>query len=341
MKRIIGTNTSYKPIKLSINLLGEYNIGGDGWEIERVLEKIGYEIVAVMTGDGSTEALSKAHTATLNLVQCHRSINYIAEMMKTKYGMDWIKVNFLGVDGIIKSLRDIAAYFGDADLSKRTEEVIAEELAEIEEERAYYRKRLKGRTAALYVGGSRSHHYQMLLKDFGMETIIAGYEFAHRDDYEGRDVIPSIKEDADNKNIETITVSKDPDLYHEFYPRERLCELKTDIEIDDYAGMIPDMDAGNIVVDDYNHFETDELIKHVKPDIFFSGIKDKHSIQKAGVASRQMHSYDYSGPYAGFRGAVNFGRDAVMALYTNAWKLVTPPWKHTPMLVGTLTGGAE
>ncbi|MFA5658992.1 MAG: nitrogenase molybdenum-iron protein alpha chain, partial [Oscillospiraceae bacterium] len=62
-------------------------------------------------------------------------------------------------------------------------------------------------------------------------------------------------------------------------------------------------------------------------------------ILKDGVASRQIHSYDYSGPYAGFAGAVNFGHDVTMSLYTNAWSLVLPPWKNSPMLVGTLTGG--
>ncbi len=59
---------------------------------------------------------------------------------------------------------------------------------------------------------------------------------------------------------------------------------------------------------------------------------------KAGCASRQIHSYDYSGPYAGFHGAVNFGRDITMALYTTAWRLTTPPWKTTPMLTGTFGG---
>jgi nitrogenase molybdenum-iron protein alpha chain len=103
--------------------------------------------------------------------------------------------------------------------------------------------------------------------------------------------------------------------------------------------MISEMDSGDFVVDDYNHFETDALLKIIKPDIFLSGIKDKYSIQKAGVSSRQIHSYDYSGPYAGFRGAVNFGRDITMALYTNAWGLVSAPWKHEPMLVGTVGGG--
>ena len=58
----------------------------------------------------------------------------------------------------------------------------------------------------LFVGGSRAHHYQELFAEIGMETISAGYEFAHRDDYEGRKVLPTIKVDADSRNIEELHV---------------------------------------------------------------------------------------------------------------------------------------
>ena len=171
-----------------------------------------------------------------------------------------------------------------------------------------------------------------------METTIAGYEFAHRDDYEGRDVIPQIKADADSKNIEEISVERAVG-YDDRYSVEDLTSLRNQgVELDTYNGMIKDMKEGYMVVDDYNMFETDQLIEEYKPDIFFSGIKDKYAIQHGGVVSRQMHSYDYSGPYAGFRGAVNFGRDVTMSLYTNAWSLVKPPWKTMPMLEGTLGG---
>jgi nitrogenase molybdenum-iron protein alpha chain len=338
MRYVIGTGDRAPKKKFSVNVLGEYNIGGDGWEQERILKRCGIEIVSMFTGDGSYGALKNAHLAGLNLVMCHRSINYIAEMMKTKYGIDWLKVNFIGVGATCKSLRDIAKYFDDAELTTRVEEVITDELSLIYDDVEYYKSRLTGKTAGIFSGGSRSHHYQVLLRDFGIETIIAGYEFAHRDDYEGRDIIPQIKEDADNKNIETITVERDIAQYRERYSQEELEALGAELDVDSYDGMIPEMNPGNIVVDDYNHFETDELIRTMKPDIFFSGIKDKYSIQKAGVTSRQMHSYDYSGPYAGFRGAVNFGRDVTMALYTNAWSFVSPPWKNKPMLVGTIGG---
>ncbi len=339
MKQIIGTGDKRPTGKYSVNILGEYNIGGDGWEQERILKRIGYEVVTIFTGDGSYETMKNAHLADLNLVMCHRSINYIAEMMKTKYGTDWLKVNFIGIGATIQSLRDMATYFNDPELTKRTEEVIEDELSAIFDDVEYFKTKLKGKTAGIFVGGSRAHHYQKLLEDFGVETIIAGYEFAHRDDYEGREVIPTIKEDADSKNIEHIDVEKDPEKYRERYSEEELEKLRALIPIEKYDGMIKEMKKGHVVVDDYNHVETELLIKYMKPDIFFSGIKDKYIIQKGGTASRQMHSYDYAGPYAGFKGAVNFAKDVTMALYTNAWSYITPPWKNSPMLTGTLSGG--
>jgi nitrogenase molybdenum-iron protein alpha chain len=339
MRRIIGTGDKPPKTKHTVNLLGEYNIGGDGWETERILKRIGYEIISVMTGDGSYEDLQNAHFANLNLVQCHRSINYIAEMMETKYGVHWLKVNFIGIDATIKSLREMALFFGDGELSARTEAVIEDELAQITEAREFYREKLKGKTAALYVGGSRSHHYQFLLADFGMSTVLAGHEFAHRDDYEGRKVIPSIKIDADNKNIEHLDVEKDELHYRAYLTPERYAELKGKIQLEDYAGIIPDMKNGSVVVDDLNHYETEAFLAELKPDIFMSGIKDKYVLQKAGVVSRQLHSYDYSGPYAGFQGAINFARDITMGIYAPAWKLVTPPWKNEPILEATVSAG--
>jgi nitrogenase molybdenum-iron protein alpha chain len=232
MRHIIGTGDKRPSSKYSINILGEYNIGGDGWEEERVLKRIGYEIVSVFTGDGSYETMKNAHLADLNLVMCHRSINYVAEMMKAKYGIDWLKVNFIGVGATMQSLRDIARYFNDPALIERTEEVIKDELAGIFDDVEYYKSKLKGKTAGIFVGGSRSHHYQALLRDFGMETIVAGYEFAHRDDYEGRGVLPFIKEDADSKNIENLAMDPDPALYRPRFTKEEIEKLREEIPLD-------------------------------------------------------------------------------------------------------------
>ncbi|MFA9378658.1 MAG: nitrogenase molybdenum-iron protein alpha chain [Lachnotalea sp.] len=340
IKFVVGEGDREIKNKFAVNLLGEYNIGGDGWETERILKRIGYELVSTFTGDSTMDDIKNAHLANLSLVQCHRSINYIAEMIETKYGVQWMKVNFIGINGTIDSLRSIAKYFDDPELTARTEAVIADELDLMQDDIEYYKTKLKGKTAALYVGGSRAHHFQTLLKDFGMQTVLAGYEFAHRDDFEGREVLPTIKVDADSKNIESITVEPDPEKYHVFLPEETINKLKEEKVLGYYGGMAKEMEDGTYMVDDLNHFETEEFLQLLKPDIFFSGIKDKYVAQKGGVLSKQLHSYDYSGPYAGFRGAVNFARDITMGIYTPAWSYVKAPWKTTPILEGTM-GGAE
>jgi nitrogenase molybdenum-iron protein alpha chain len=251
-----------------------------------------------------------------------------------------MKVNFVGVEATIETLRNMAKFFNDPELTARTEAVIADELEQIEEGMAYYKSKLKGKTAALYVGGSRSHHFQFLLNDLGMHTVLAGYEFGHREEYEGREVIPFVKIDADSKNIESITVSPDPEKFHVYLSEEDLNKLREEKLIDYYGGMVKDMPDGTYMVDDLNHFETEEFLKLLKPDIFFSGIKDKFVAQKNGTLSRQLHSYDYSGPYSCFRGTVNFARDITMGISTPAWSYVKAPWKTTPSLEGTYGGEA-
>ncbi|CCO07502.1 nitrogenase molybdenum-iron protein alpha chain [Desulforamulus hydrothermalis] len=340
MEGVIGQGDwEEAPGKYPINILGEYNIGGDSWEVERILKEIGYTVIAVMTGDGSYEELKNAHVAELNLVQCHRSINYIADMLETKYGTPWLKVNFIGVQDTIDSLRNMALYFGDPALIQKTEEVIARELARVEPILGQYKKICQGKTAFCFVGGSRGHHYQGLYAELGIETVLAGYEFAHRDDYEGRDVIPEIKLDADTKNIPDLHVTPDERRFRLKISPERMEELKKKIPLSNYKGMNIEMKDGSIIVDDLNHFETEEFIRLLKPDIFSSGIKDKYVVQKMGIPSKQLHSYDYSGPYAGFNGAVNFARDIAMAFTSPTWNFITPPWKNEPLLEGIIAEG--
>ncbi len=326
-KHWIGNDTETEEIEgYTVNILGEYNIGGDAWEIERVLEKCGIKVVATFSGDGSYDDATKAHLAKVNLIMCHRSINYMATMMETKYGVPWIKVNFIGIHAFAKSLRKIARFFDDPELTARIEAVIAEEMALAEAQLAQYRQGLEGKTVFLFVGGSRAHHYQELFADLGMKTIVAGYEFAHRDDYEGRQALPNIRVDADSRNVEELEVEADPELYNPIYAEDVLTQLREEGVVGEYEGMMPDMGEGTLLVDNISHHELDVLIERFKPDLIGSGIKDKYVIEKFGIPSKQLHSYDYGGPFAGFRGAVNFAQDIDLRVNGPAWKFIKAPW---------------
>ena len=261
---------------------------------------------------------------------------YVADMMEVKYGIPWIKVNFIGAESTAKSLRKIAKYFGDPELTERVEAVIAEEMPEVEKHRAEARSRCEGKTVMLFVGGSRAHHYQDLFSELGMKTVAAGYEFAHRDDYEGRRVLPKIKIDADSRNIEELTVEPDPERYRFRKTEAEVAELKAQgFEFSDYEGMMAQMAKGTLVIDDISHYEMEKLIAYHKPDIFCAGIKEKYVIQKMGVPCKQLHSYDYSGPYAGFRGAVNFYHDIDRLVNSKIWNYIQAPWQKSPELIAT------
>ena len=335
-KHVIGLDDTVGEGDFRINLLGEYNIGGDAFEIDRLFEKCGITLVSTFSGNSSIDRFANAHTADLNLIMCHRSINYVAEMMEKKYGLPWIKVNFIGAEATAKSLRKIARYFDDPGLSARVEEVIAEELPAVEAARAQIAPRTAGKKAMLFVGGSRAHHYQELFKELGMEVISAGYEFAHRDDYEGRKVMDTIKVDADSRNIEELDVEADPDRYRPRKTEEELAALReSGVEFSGYEGMMPDMKNGTLVIDDISQFEADALIDALKPDIYCAGIKEKYAVQKHGVPMKQLHSYDYGGPYAGFKGAINFYREIDRMVNSRVWGYIKPPWEKSPELSAT------
>jgi len=327
-KHVIGLDDRAPEGKFKITMLGEYNIGGDAFVLEDLLERCGFTLVATLSGNSTINQFERAHTADLNVVMCHRSINYVADMIEKKYGVPWFKVNFIGAKSTAKSLRKMAAFFDDPELAARVEQVIAEELVKVEAAAAEVKPRCTGKTAMLFVGGSRAHHYQDLFAEIGMKTIAAGYEFAHRDDYEGRKVLPTITVDADSRNIEELEVEKDPRRYRALLTDEKRAKLASvNFEFNDYQGMMPQMDDETLVVDDINEQDTQRLLELCKPDVFCAGIKEKYSVQKHGVPCKQLHSYDYGGPYAGFKGAINFYREIDRLVNTRIWSFIEPPWE--------------
>ena len=271
---VVGQLEAPKEGAFRLNILGEYNIGGDAFEIERITNLCGLTVHSTFSGNSEYDEFASAHTVDLNVVMCHRSINYLAGMMEKRYGIPWFKVNFVGAAATAKSLRRIAAYFGDEALIERVEKVIAEEMAEVEKVRLEVRSRCEGKLAMLFVGGSRAHHYQELFAEIGMKTVSAGYEFAHRDDYEGRRVLPNITVDADTRNIEELTVEADPERYRARKDEAEFKKLETEAGIlfNEYEGMMPEMADRTLIIDDLNHHEAEILMEKYKPDIFCAGV---------------------------------------------------------------------
>lgn len=95
---------------------------------------------------------------------------------------------------------------------------------------------------------------------------------------------------------------------------------------EDYVKTIDHLKDGTLIYDDVTAYEIEEFVKKLKPDLVGSGIKEKYVFEKMGLPFRQMHSWDYSGPYHGYEGFPIFARDMDMAINSPTWKSIKAPW---------------
>ena len=95
---------------------------------------------------------------------------------------------------------------------------------------------------------------------------------------------------------------------------------------DDYDRTMPDVKDATLIYDDVTGYEFEEFVKKIQPDLIGSGVKEKYIFQKMGIPFRQMHSWDYSGPYHGYDGFDIFARDMDMTLNNPFCDKMTAPW---------------
>ncbi|MFP4333498.1 MAG: nitrogenase component 1, partial [Campylobacterales bacterium] len=95
---------------------------------------------------------------------------------------------------------------------------------------------------------------------------------------------------------------------------------------DDYQRTKDDIERSTLIYDDVNEYELEKFVTKLKPDMVASGVKEKYVFQKMGLPFRQMHSWDYSGPYHGFDGFAIFAQDMDMATNSPVWDHTVAPW---------------
>jgi len=96
---------------------------------------------------------------------------------------------------------------------------------------------------------------------------------------------------------------------------------------DDYERTKHEVSNTTLIYDDVNEYELEAFVKKLNPDLVASGVKEKYVFQKMGLPFRQMHSWDYSGPYHGFDGFAIFAKDMDMAINSPVWASSKAPWE--------------
>ena len=217
--QLVGRKDTGDVSPFSINILGEFNIGGEAWIIKEYYERMGVQVVSVMTGDGRVDDVGRSHGAALNVVQCSGAMTHLAKMMEKKYGIPFFRVSYFGIEDMAQALYDVASHFKDnPEIMERTRKLVRDEIAEIYPQLQRYKKDLAGKKAAIYVGGAfKAFSLIKALKHLDMRTILVGSQTGDKDDYEVlREMCDEgtvIVDDANPMELSKYLVEKDADIF--------------------------------------------------------------------------------------------------------------------------------
>uniref|UniRef100_UPI00046F694F nitrogenase iron-molybdenum cofactor biosynthesis protein NifE n=1 Tax=Paenibacillus massiliensis TaxID=225917 RepID=UPI00046F694F len=174
LQHVIGRAEPEQTTPHDINLIGEYNIAGELWHIEQLLQQIGIRILSRITGDGRFREISWAHRAKVNMVVCSRALLGLAVQMERKYGIPYFEGSFYGAKETSYSLRQIAYLTGDREVERKVDKLAAREELRLQRELEPYRRLLKGKRVVLYTGGVKSWSVITALQELGMKVVGVG-----------------------------------------------------------------------------------------------------------------------------------------------------------------------
>ncbi|MDD2809259.1 nitrogenase iron-molybdenum cofactor biosynthesis protein NifE [Rhodoferax sp.] len=185
---VIGTVEPEFTTPYDINIIGEYNLVGELWQVKPLLDALGIRILSCIAGDGRYNEIASAHRAKANMMVCSKSMINIATKMEQRWGIPYFEGSFYGIGDMSDTLRQIAKLLvkqgAPDDLLLRTEQLIAVEEARAWQRIAHYKERLTGKRVLLITGGVKSWSVVAALQEAGMEIVGTSIKKSTKEDKE-------------------------------------------------------------------------------------------------------------------------------------------------------------
>jgi nitrogenase molybdenum-cofactor synthesis protein NifE len=188
LDHVIGTVEPERRTPYDINIIGEYNLSGELWQVRPLLDALGVRVLSCLSGDGRYRDVAAAHRARANMMVCSKSMINVATQMQQRWGIPYFEGSFYGIADMSTTLREIARLLVEQgappDLTARAEALIA-----AEEKRAWdriraYRERLAGKRVLLITGGVKSWSVVSALQEAGLEVVGTSIKKSTKEDKE-------------------------------------------------------------------------------------------------------------------------------------------------------------
>lgn len=214
LDHVIGTEEPEFTTPYDINIIGEYNLAGELWQVKPLLDELGIRILSCISGDARYHEVARAHRARATMMVCSKAMINITRKLEERYGIPYFEGSFYGIGDMSDSLREIARLLVErgapAGLKDRTEALIAREEKRAWERLAPYKERLAGKRVLLITGGVKSWSVVAALQEVGIEIV-------------GTSVKKSTKEDKER--IKEL-MGNDAHMFDDMTPREMYRMLK-------------------------------------------------------------------------------------------------------------------
>jgi nitrogenase molybdenum-cofactor synthesis protein NifE len=175
LDHVIGTQEPAFTTPYDINIIGEFNLSGELWQVKPLLDAMGVRVLACISGDARYADVACSHRARATMMVCSKAMINVARKMEERYGIPFFEGSFYGIGDMSDSLRQIARLLVERgapdDILGRTERLIASEEARAWARIEPYKQRLRGRKVLLITGGVKSWSVVAALQEAGMEIV--------------------------------------------------------------------------------------------------------------------------------------------------------------------------
>lgn len=188
LDHVIGTVEPEHSTPYDINIIGEYNLSGELWQVKPLLDALGVRVLSCISGDGRYREIASAHRARANMMVCSKSMINVATRMQQRWGIPYFEGSFYGISDMSSTLREIARLLVErgapAGLRERAEALIAAEEARAWERIRAYRERLAGKKVLLITGGVKSWSVVSALQEAGLVVVGTSTKKSTKEDKE-------------------------------------------------------------------------------------------------------------------------------------------------------------
>jgi nitrogenase molybdenum-cofactor synthesis protein NifE len=174
-EHVVGTIEPELIGDTDLNILGEFNLCGEFWNVAPLFEELGIRVHTCISGDARYAEIASCHRARVNMVVCSVALQKLARSMQDRYGIPYFEGSFYGIANTSQTLRTAASLLvergADPSLIERTERLIAREQALVWQKVEPQRARLSGKRALLHTGSVKAWSLVSALQEAGCEVV--------------------------------------------------------------------------------------------------------------------------------------------------------------------------